>query len=152
MRSVVTSRRITSVLGCSGVVAVATVIAEDLAAYHRLHELTRALTAPADERTRARSARHNVRADEPSPARRVLIVLASIGAGHAEASAELARRLSAADASVQVVDFLHLAGAAGDRLRTTYRLLLRYAPWLYGSAMWVWARASRAATRVSRLR
>jgi hypothetical protein len=53
MRSVVTSRRIMSVLGCSGVVAVATVIAEDLAAYHRLHELTRALTAPPEAHPRA---------------------------------------------------------------------------------------------------
>jgi processive 1,2-diacylglycerol beta-glucosyltransferase len=70
----------------------------------------------------------------------VLIVSASMGAGHDAASAELARRLRRAGASWMVVDVLALAGAAGTRLRRTYRLLLDHAPWLYGTAMAFWAR------------
>ncbi|HEU5265700.1 MAG TPA: glycosyltransferase [Jatrophihabitans sp.] len=71
---------------------------------------------------------------------RVLIVTASMGAGHTEVAAELARRLADRGASVRAVDMLEIAGPAGRRLRRTYRLLLARAPWLYDAAMRFWAR------------
>lgn len=76
-------------------------------------------------------------------AAKVLLVSASMGAGHDVVANELARRLADTGASATVVDLLGLAGAAGRRLQRTYSALLRYAPWLYGGAMRVWARWPR---------
>lgn len=69
----------------------------------------------------------------------VLIVTASMGAGHTMVARELARRVDRAGDEPEVVDLLAIAGAPGARLRTTYRFLLEYAPWLYDSSMRVWA-------------
>lgn len=74
---------------------------------------------------------------------RVLIVSASMGAGHDVVANELARRLTSTGANPEVVDLLNLAAAAGQRLRRTYSTLLRYAPWLYGGAMRLWAHCPR---------
>lgn len=74
---------------------------------------------------------------------RVLIVSASMGAGHDVVANELARRLTDAGAEATVVDLLGLAGSAGRRLRRTYSALLHYAPWLYGGAMRLWSRWPR---------
>lgn len=71
---------------------------------------------------------------------RILIVTASMGAGHTVVAAELARRLRACGARVDVADLLRLAGRSGDRLRHTYRLLLAHTPWLYDGAMRFWRR------------
>lgn len=75
---------------------------------------------------------------DPGP--RVLVLTASMGAGHTEVAAELARRLRSAGARVEIVDVLAAAGPAGARLRSTYRRLLRWAPWLYDASMRFWLR------------
>lgn len=75
---------------------------------------------------------------------RVLIVTASMGAGHVEVANELRRRLAERGASVEVVDMLEAAGPAGARLRRTYRLLLDRAPSFYDRVMRCWARFPRA--------
>jgi UDP-N-acetylglucosamine:LPS N-acetylglucosamine transferase len=74
---------------------------------------------------------------------RVLIVTASMGAGHTELAAELARRIGDHGAVPEVLDVISAAGRAGARLRRTYRLLLAHAPWLYDGAMRFWARWPR---------
>ena len=71
---------------------------------------------------------------------RVLIVTASMGAGHTQVADELARRLRGLGAQTRVVDVLAAAGPAGARLRRTYQLLLARAPWVYDAAMRCWAR------------
>jgi UDP-N-acetylglucosamine:LPS N-acetylglucosamine transferase len=71
---------------------------------------------------------------------RLLIVSADMGAGHHEVTAELTRRCSAAGAQCETVDVIADAGPPGARLKRTYRLLLARAPWLYDTAMRVWAR------------
>ena len=64
--------------------------------------------------------------------RRVLVVSASMGAGHDHAAAELARRLVASDYHVEVVDFLHLMPfGLGRALRATYTFQLRHCAWTY---------------------
>lgn len=69
-----------------------------------------------------------------SEARRVLIVSASIGAGHDGAGDELARRANALGYDVDRVDFLTLLPwGAGRLLRTCYWLQLMLAP-----ATWGW--------------
>lgn len=81
------------------------------------------------------------RPPDPATGRRVLIVTASMGAGHNQASAEFARRLGASGEDVRVVDLLTLtSGGQGRRLQRTYAALLRYAPWVYDTAMRCWAR------------
>ncbi len=67
---------------------------------------------------------------------RVLIVSASVGAGHDGAATELARRLTVRGHTCTVVDFLDLLpGSLGRALRRSYALQLRTAPdswgWLY---------------------
>jgi processive 1,2-diacylglycerol beta-glucosyltransferase len=63
---------------------------------------------------------------------RVLILSASMGAGHDGAARELARRLRAKGWRAEVVDFLAcLPLGLGRFLRLVYRLQLRYAPWTY---------------------
>lgn len=77
------------------------------------------------------------------PGYRVFVVSASMGAGHDAVAAELARRLTAAGATVRLVDLLALPGTgdAGLHLRRTYELMLRRMPWSYELSMRVWARA-----------
>ncbi len=75
------------------------------------------------------------------PTRRVLVVSASMGAGHDTAANELVRRLRAQGHVCECVDVLELGRPGqGRRLRSTYRLLLRYLPWVYDGAMRLWAR------------
>lgn len=77
-------------------------------------------------------------ADQP---RRLLVVSASMGAGHTNAAAELARRLTERGHVVRTVDLLSLGRAGqGERLRRFYDGMLRRAPWAYDAAMQVWAR------------
>lgn len=86
---------------------------------------------------------------------KVLIVSASVGAGHDGAAAELARRLEHHGVTVDRRDFLDLLPLGlGPGMRSSYRLTLRVAPW-----SWEWAlgRAHRgsglgsSATRLSAL-
>ncbi|WP_204288119.1 MGDG synthase family glycosyltransferase [Microbispora amethystogenes] len=66
------------------------------------------------------------------PAAKVLIVSASMGAGHDGVAAELARRLAAAGVRVAVVDVLALLPLRlGSVLRWWYRTVMLRAPWLY---------------------
>jgi UDP-N-acetylglucosamine:LPS N-acetylglucosamine transferase len=74
---------------------------------------------------------------------RALIVTASMGTGHLQVAAELARRLRVRGAAAEVLDVIDAAGPAGVRLRRTYRFLLERAPWLYDAAMRFWARTPR---------
>jgi UDP-N-acetylglucosamine:LPS N-acetylglucosamine transferase len=80
---------------------------------------------------------------------RILLVTASMGAGHTAVADELARRLRAAGDEAVVVDLLECAGAAGTRLRRTYRLLLARAPWLYDASMRFWMYAPHAMERLT---
>jgi processive 1,2-diacylglycerol beta-glucosyltransferase len=64
--------------------------------------------------------------------RSILIVSASMGAGHDGAARELRRRLEAAGHRVEVVDFLDaVAFHIGPVLRWFYQVQLRMAPWSY---------------------
>jgi UDP-N-acetylglucosamine:LPS N-acetylglucosamine transferase len=64
--------------------------------------------------------------------RRVLIISASMGAGHDRAAAELARRLEASGHRCEIVDFLQLMPfGLGPLLRATYLFQLRRCPWTY---------------------
>ncbi|MBO4271938.1 MGDG synthase family glycosyltransferase [Microbispora triticiradicis] len=66
------------------------------------------------------------------PTAKVLIVSASMGAGHDGVAAELARRLAAAGLRVAVVDVLALLPLRlGVVLRWWYRTVMLRAPWLY---------------------
>lgn len=79
---------------------------------------------------------------------RVLIVSASMGAGHDRAAAELARRLTARGHATHIVDVLGLgSGRQGQRLRVFYGLMLRRFPWVYDLAMRFWARFPRWSER-----
>jgi UDP-N-acetylglucosamine:LPS N-acetylglucosamine transferase len=62
----------------------------------------------------------------------VLIVSASMGAGHDRAAAELAKRLEADGTHVEIVDFLHLMPfGLGTALRRAYEFQLRRCAWTY---------------------
>jgi processive 1,2-diacylglycerol beta-glucosyltransferase len=64
--------------------------------------------------------------------RSILIVSASMGAGHDGAAQELRRRLDAGGHRVEVVDFLEaVAFHIGPLLRWFYQFQLRMAPWSY---------------------
>jgi UDP-N-acetylglucosamine:LPS N-acetylglucosamine transferase len=64
--------------------------------------------------------------------RSILIVSASMGAGHDGAAKELQRRLEACGHRVEVVDFLDaVAFHIGPVLRWFYQVQLRMAPWSY---------------------
>ncbi|HEY3671039.1 MAG TPA: glycosyltransferase [Acidimicrobiia bacterium] len=64
--------------------------------------------------------------------RSILIVSASMGAGHDGAAKELRRRLEASGHRVEVVDFLDaVAFHIGPLLRWFYQVQLRMAPWSY---------------------
>ncbi|WP_445525298.1 MGDG synthase family glycosyltransferase [Streptomyces cyslabdanicus] len=63
---------------------------------------------------------------------RLLVVTASMGAGHDTVAAELARRARATGKQVRVVDVLALLpGGLGSGLRGCYRAVVRGAPWVY---------------------
>ncbi|MEU1630465.1 UDP-N-acetylglucosamine--N-acetylglucosamine transferase [Streptomyces sp. NPDC020096] len=63
---------------------------------------------------------------------RIVVISASVGAGHDGAAAELARRLTAAGATVDRYDFLDLLPARlGPLICGSYHQLLNYAPWAY---------------------
>ncbi len=61
----------------------------------------------------------------------VLVVSASMGAGHDGAAKELARRLEGAGVRTQVVDFLDASPRIGRIIKGAYELMLRAAPWTY---------------------
>lgn len=72
---------------------------------------------------------------------RVLIVSASMGAGHTHAGRELARRLEARGHRTRGIDVLALPRfGQGRLLRRFYWLLVRRAPGAYDAAMRAWAR------------
>jgi processive 1,2-diacylglycerol beta-glucosyltransferase len=69
----------------------------------------------------------------------VLILSASMGAGHDGVAQELARRLRARGLQVEILDILGLLpGVIGKILRDGYALMLRWAPWLYDLIFRVW--------------
>ncbi|MET8325706.1 galactosyldiacylglycerol synthase [Streptomyces sp. NPDC005181] len=66
--------------------------------------------------------------------RRILIVSASMGAGHDAVAAELAGRLRSGGHLMACVDLLDmLPPGAGRGLRAAYRTTLRRCPWAYGA-------------------
>lgn len=66
--------------------------------------------------------------------RRILIVSASMGAGHDAVAAELAERLRSGGHLTVCVDLLDLLPpGAGRGLRAVYRTTLRRCPWAYGA-------------------
>ncbi|MFG2602579.1 galactosyldiacylglycerol synthase [Streptomyces sp. NPDC048514] len=68
----------------------------------------------------------------PGGRRRLLIVSASMGAGHDTVAAELARRASASGHQAHVVDVLRLLPCGlGAGLRRSYQFSVRHAPWVY---------------------
>lgn len=72
---------------------------------------------------------HNCAGADPG---RIVIISASVGAGHDGAAAELARRLIARGLRVDRHDFLDLLPAGlGRAVRGGYRHMLTYAPWGY---------------------
>ncbi|WP_308250294.1 MGDG synthase family glycosyltransferase [Sphaerisporangium fuscum] len=77
--------------------------------------------------------------------RRLLILTASMGAGHDGVAAELAGRLEAEGAEVEVIDVLRLLPMRlGAVLRGWYRWTVRRAPWLYELIYQVFFVAKRA--------
>src|ERR1700759_5800740 len=77
--------------------------------------------------------------DKSSTGGRVLIVSASMGAGHESVARELARRLERDGHSTQVVDFLDaFPWRLGQGLRGMYQLQLQYAPWGYEATYKMW--------------
>jgi hypothetical protein len=89
-----------------------------------------------------------LRSSIPSPRRgrpTVVMISASIGAGHDGAARELARRLTAAGFRVDRHDFLDMLPAGwGDAIRGTYAWQLRHAP-----ASWGWLLRAAAGPRAS---
>jgi len=62
----------------------------------------------------------------------VVVISASVGAGHAAAADEIARRLRAAGAEVTQYDFLALLPSrCGRVIRDSYQRMLNCAPWTY---------------------
>ncbi len=76
----------------------------------------------------------------PAPvARRVLIVSASMGAGHDGAARELAHRLESRGHQTRIVDFLDMPPLGlGRFIRWTYQLQLHFAPWSYEALYRLW--------------
>lgn len=78
----------------------------------------------------------------PTDSRSVLVVSASMGAGHDGAARELAAKLVADGHKVEVKDLLDAAPARiGGTLRRGYQLELRYAPGAYDATYRFWYRA-----------
>ncbi len=74
----------------------------------------------------------------------VLLLTASMGAGHTGVATELARRLRARGYQVEVVDLLELLPAPlGPVLRGLYAAMLRWTPWIYDAIYRVWFKPSR---------
>src|SRR3979411_415178 len=74
-----------------------------------------------------------------STRRGVLIVSASMGAGHDGAARELARRLEARGHETRIVDFLDMPPLGlGFFVRWTYQVQLRLAPWSYDALYRLW--------------
>ncbi|HEX3611907.1 MAG TPA: hypothetical protein VHU88_09500 [Sporichthyaceae bacterium] len=81
--------------------------------------------------------------DRSSSTGRVLIVSASMGAGHETVARELAHRLRRDGHEARIVDFLDaLPGRLGPALRRFYQLQLQYAPWSYEATYRMWMRAT----------
>ncbi|GLW07842.1 hypothetical protein Misp01_29720 [Microtetraspora sp. NBRC 13810] len=77
--------------------------------------------------------------------RRVLVISAAMGAGHDGVAAELARRLAAEGADVEIIDVLRLFPLRlGSVLRSGYHGMIRCAPWLYELIYQVFFIAKRA--------
>ncbi|MBV8950458.1 MAG: hypothetical protein JOZ99_06265, partial [Actinobacteria bacterium] len=77
--------------------------------------------------------------DEADGSRRVLIVSASMGAGHDGAARELAHRLEARGHQTRIVDFLDMPPLGlGRFIRWTYQVQLRLAPWSYEALYRLW--------------
>lgn len=74
--------------------------------------------------------------------RRVLVVSASVGAGHDGAAWELARRLEAIGVEVDVRDFVDASAWAGLLIRRVFEWQLRSAPWAYEVTFGLWNRSS----------
>jgi processive 1,2-diacylglycerol beta-glucosyltransferase len=71
--------------------------------------------------------------------RRILIVSASMGAGHDGAAHELRRRLQAQGHEVDVVDFLDCCPfGIGWFIKVTYLMQLQWAPWSYDLTYRLW--------------
>ncbi|MGZ4756164.1 MAG: MGDG synthase family glycosyltransferase [Acidimicrobiia bacterium] len=71
--------------------------------------------------------------------RRILIVSASMGAGHDGAARELARRLEAEGHEARIVDFLDCCPfGIGWFIKWSYLLQLRFAPWSYDLTYRLW--------------
>ncbi len=71
--------------------------------------------------------------------RRILIVSASMGAGHDGAARELARRLEAEGHEAKIVDFLDCCPfGIGWFIKWSYLLQLRFAPWSYDLTYRLW--------------
>lgn len=68
----------------------------------------------------------------------VLVVSASMGAGHDGAAAELCRRLEADGIRTRTVDFLDAAPWAGRLIKRVYELQLASAPWAYEATYRIW--------------
>lgn len=69
----------------------------------------------------------------------ILILTASMGAGHDGVAAELARRIGGRGYAVEVIDLLDvLPGMVGRGLRSGYSAMLRWAPWLYEAIYRMW--------------
>jgi UDP-N-acetylglucosamine:LPS N-acetylglucosamine transferase len=81
---------------------------------------------------------------------RVLIVGSTMGAGHMTAARVLAQHLDRRGADTRVVDYLALPHGPQGRLeRTTYRLMVTRAPWLYDAFMRGWTHYPRLFRRVA---
>ncbi|MEU3515027.1 galactosyldiacylglycerol synthase [Streptomyces sp. NPDC006654] len=77
-------------------------------------------------------------------ARRLLLVSASMGAGHDSVAAELAGRARAAGREAQVVDVLDLLPRGlGAGLRGCYETCVRRTPWAYGALYHLFFRLGR---------
>jgi UDP-N-acetylglucosamine:LPS N-acetylglucosamine transferase len=86
----------------------------------------------------------------PVERRRVLVVSASMGAGHHGVADEIVRRLRQRGHHAERIDVLDLGEPGqGDRLRRTYAFLLRRLPWVYDLAMRFWARWPRPLERLT---
>jgi len=70
---------------------------------------------------------------------RVLVVSASMGAGHDGAARELVRRLQAEGHDAEMRDFMKAAPARiGDLVRASYELQMRHAAWTYDLTYRLW--------------
>lgn len=103
-------------------------------------------------RTRRRHSGRRCVEESPEHPWRVLIVSASMGAGHDGAARELAAKLRATGHRATVRDLLEAAPARiGAGLRLAYRLELRHAPQAYDAVYRMWYHVAWLRPAVSRL-